>query len=187
MKKTLLVLAALAAFAALADKFLFSADGVTQGCTPRELPSQGVSLTTHKVVVGLHALDDLARKDCGWYRLIETQKPDTNHYWRCTNYIFNANGTASKVWSEYTPPARPVQYSKYAIIEKLEQMPGTTAANKWIEVKAAIESQGYLDKWNACTYITGDNPVFVAAKPQIAALMGMTVKELDDLLATCKY
>ena len=45
----------------------------------------------------------------------------------------------------------------------------------------------YLDKWNACTYITGDNPIFVAAKPQIAALMGMTVKELDDLLATCKY
>ena len=172
MKKTLLVLAALAAFAALADKFLFSADGQTQGCSPRELPSQGVSLTTHKVVVGLHALDDLARKDCGWYRIIETPKPDTNHYWRCTNYTFNANGTASKVWSEFTPPVRPA---------------GTTAANKWIEVKAAIEAQGYLDKWNACTYITGDNPVFVAAKPQIAALMGVTVKELDDLLATCKY
>ena len=54
-------------------------------------------------------------------------------------------------------------------------------------VKAKIEEMGLLDKWNACSYIQGNNPTFVAAKPMIADFLGMTEKQLDDWLSKCVY
>lgn len=173
---------------AVVTQFMFSPDGVTQGSPLRSLPSQGVSRTTGKVVIGLHGLDDIARMDCGWYRYTPVAKPDTNHYWRVTNYVFSATGTVKNVWTEYTPPVKPERYSKLSIIEKLEQLNGGEGyETKWAEVKAEIERLGLLDKWNACTYIQGDDANFIAAKPRICQLLNMSVKQLDDLLAGCRY
>lgn len=190
MKKSIIVICAALAFSAgaeLRDKFMFSADGVTKGSGLRELPSQGVNLVTHQVVIGLHALPNSERVKCGWYQLDYQQKPDTNHYWKATNYVFRADGTVRNTWTEYIPPARPMKYSKLSIIERLEQMNGSEGRNKWTEVKAKIEEMGLLDKWNACSYIQGNNPTFVAAKPMIADFLGMTEKQLDDWLSKCVY
>ena len=191
MKKSIIVICAALAFSAgaeLRDKFMFSADGVTKGSSLRELPSQGVNLVTHQVVIGLHALPNSERVKCGWYQLDYQQKPDTNHYWKATNYVFRADGTVRNTWTEYRPPARPMKYSKLSIIERLEQMNGSEEGrNKWTEVKAKLEEMGLLDKWNACTYIQGNDPNFVAAKPMISAFLGMTEKQLDDWLSKCVY
>ena len=192
MKKSIIVICAvtlaLVASAELRNQFMFSADGVTKGSSLRELPSQGVNLVTHQVVIGLHALPNSERVKCGWYQLDYQQKPDTNHYWKATNYVFRADGTVRNTWTEYIPPARPIKYSKLSIIERLEQMNGSEEGrNKWTEVKAKLEEMGLMDKWNACTYIQGNDPNFVAAKPMISAFLGMTEKQLDDWLSSCVY
>ena len=176
-----IVIAALAVFGALADQYMFSRDGITKGSGLRELPSQGVELATGRVVVGLHALDDLSRMACGWYRYEANPQPDTNHYWRVTNYVFSATGTVAAVWTQYTPKVRPLCYSKLDILEKLAEM------GKWADVKAAMESSGYLDRWNACTYIAADNERFLAIKPAMAEILGVTEKQLDDMLEECVY
>lgn len=182
MKRILsIALIALAFAAATAEQFMFSRDGVKPGSSLRELPSQGVDLQTGRVIVGLHALDDMERMACGWYRYEANPKPDTNHYWRVTNYVFSATGTVSAVWSEYTPKARPLRYSKLDILEKLAEM------GKWAQVKAAMEASGYMDRWNACTYIAADNERFLAIKPAIAQILGVTEKQLDEMLKECIY
>lgn len=179
---------ALVAVAELRQQFMFSSDGVTPGSSLRDLPSQAVNLETHAVVIGLHALPNSERVKCGWYQLDYQAKPDTNHYWRATNYVFNAEGTVRNVWTQFTPKPKAERYSKLSIIERLEQMNGSAEGrNKWTEVKAKIEEMGLMDKWNACTYIQGDDPNFVAAKPMISAFLGMTDKELDDWLSKCRY
>ena len=174
-------------FAELRNQFMFSADGATPGSSLRDLLSQAVNLETHQVVIGLHALPNVERAKCGWYQLDYQQKPDTNHYWRATNYVFSATGTVRNVWTEYTPKPKAERYSKLSIIERLMQMNSGEGRNKWTEVKAKIEEMGLMDEWYACTYIQGDNPKFVAAKPVIAAFLGMTEKELDDWLSKCRY
>lgn len=182
MKRILsIALVALSFVTATAEQFMFSRDGVKPGSGLRELPSQGVDLQTGRVIVGLHALDDMARKACGWYRYEANAAPDTNHYWRVTNYVFSATGTVSAVWAEYTPKARPLRYSKLDILEKLAEM------GKWAQVKAAMEASGYLDRWNACTYIAADNERFLAIKPAIAQILGVTEKQLDEMLKECIY
>lgn len=181
MKKLMMIAFALAAAVLTADQYMFSRDGAKPGSGLRELPSQGVELTTGRVVVGLHALDDMRRMACGWYRYEANQKPDTNHYWRVTNYVFSATGTVRAVWAEYKPKVRPLRYSKLDILEKLAEM------GKWAQVKAAMEASGYLDRWNACTYIAADNERFLAIKPAIAQILGVTEKQLDDMLQECIY
>ena len=136
MKRILsIALIALSFVAATADQFMFSRDGVKPGSSLRELPSQGIDLQTGRVIVGLHALDDIGRMACGWYR-----------------YEANAK-----------------------------------EMGKWAEVKAAMEASGYLDRWNACTYIAADNERFLAIKPAIAQILGVTEKQLDEMLKECIY
>lgn len=188
MKKLVTIAICLSALLSLADQFMFSADGVTKGSGLRECPSQAVDLKTGEVVVGLHALTDAQRASCGWYRFVPVPKPDTNHYWRVKSYVFAPVGTVSQVWEQYTPPAKKLKYSKLSIIEKLEAMNGQNGfANKWEEVKAAITASGFIDKWNACTFIAADDPNFLAIKPALASILQMTDKQLDDVLSSCQY
>ena len=181
MKKLMMIAFALAAAVLTADQYMFSRDGAKPGSGLRELPSQGVELATGRVVVGLHALDDMRRMACGWYRYEANAKPDTNHYWRVTNYVFSATGTVRAVWAEYKPKAKQLRYSKLDILEKLADM------GKWSDVKAAMEASGYMDRWNACPYIAADNERFLAIKPAIARILGVTEKQLDDMLQECIY
>lgn len=188
MKKIIVSFAAflIAAPIALALQVIYSEDGINAGSSLRECPSQGVSKTTGKVIIGLHGVDDLTRMDCGWYRFLDLPKPDTNHYWRATNYVFTATGTCYKVWHEYHPKKKAINYCKADIITGLSRL-GFGDTNKWEVLKAAIEQAGMMDLWNAATYIPSDDPRFLAAKPDIQQVLGMTEKELDDFLATCEY
>lgn len=181
MKKLMMIAFAMVAAVLAADQYMFSRDGAKPGSGLRELPSQGVELATGRVVVGLHALDDMRRMACGWYRYEANAKPDTNHYWRVADYVFSATGTVRAVWAEYKPKAKQLRYSKLDILEKLADM------GKWSDVKAAMEASGYMDRWNACTYIAADNERFLAIKPAIARILGVTEKQLDDMLQECIY
>jgi len=182
MKRIALVTCVLcSALVGMADRYMFSPDGVKAGSGLRELPSQGVELSTGKVVIGLHALGDERRMACGWYRYVANPKPDTNHYYRVSGYSFTPTGTVEAVWAEYTPKARVAKYSKLKILEKLTEM------GRWADVKAVLEANGYIDYWNACTYIEAGNERFVALKSALADVLVVTEKELDDLLATCLY
>jgi len=172
-----------------ADKFIYSGDGATVGSSPRELPTQGVSLTTGKVVVGLYSLDDAGRADCGWYRIVETPHPEaqSNEYYTVTGYTFT-NYTAQTNWACNWRPVEPVRYSKLAIITALKTLNGSNGdANAWISVKKAIEAADLMDEWNACTYLATDNALFAALKAQAAAITGMSEAQVEAVLRECVY
>lgn len=174
-------------FSANAMQVIYSHDGITSGSTIRECPSQGVSRSTGNVIVGLHALTDLQRMDCGWYRVVQTANPDTNHIWIATNYTFTAEGTASPIWVERKQKIRAAKYSKYAIIVRLESVEAEGGSNKWDVVKGVLEQSKLMDKWNSCTYISADDVNFIAIKSHIQATLGLTEKELAAWLENCKY
>lgn len=171
----------------LALQVVYSADGINPGSAIRECPSQAVNLRTGDVVIGLHSLTDIQRMECGWYRYVPTQKPDTNHYWRATNYVFTATGTVSRVWEKYHPKPKPVNYCKADIIRELQKINDASSGDKWELLKAAMVEADLLDLWNAATYIPADDPAFIVAKPRIQEILGMTEKQLDDLLNDCIY
>lgn len=179
IKHTIVIVAAFAAaVVGAADKYMFSADCRTPGSGLRELPSQGVDLVTKRVVVGLHALGDADRARCGWYRYVELPKPSTNEYWQCTNYVFHAGGTVNPVWSKMPPPPRLDDFDKYEIVVNL--------GDKWPVLKAVIEKNDMMDRWNAVDYIRGDSDEYKAFRPLLPAILGMTDKEIDDLLDKCR-
>ena len=189
MKRFLLAFVMAAAVVARADSFVFSADGQTVGSLPRELPTQGVSLSKGWVVVGLHALDDAGRADCGWYRVVPGTKPvaQSNEVWRVTGYTFT-NYTAVAVYTCSWKKVVPKKYSKLSIITELEKLPGAGEdASAWVTVRKAIEARGLMDKWNACTYIEESHAVFAEYKAQIAALAGLTEAEINTILSRCIY
>lgn len=163
---------------------VYSSDGATAGSSVRECPSQGVDLATGKVVVGLLGLSDARRAACGWYRVADAA-PGAG--WRATNVVFSADGTCRRLWAERKAPARPARYSKLAIVRALKAMDAGDGATKWDALKAKMDALGILDEWSVCTWIAGDDPAFVAAKPQLAAFLGMTEAALDEMLGECLY
>lgn len=181
--------ASLAAPSASAFKAVFSADGSTAGSSARECPSQGVDLQTGKVVVGLHALSDARRAACGWYRLVPTPPPAATNGVRyaATGFAFSADGTCAPVWTARPIPAKPARYSKLLIVRALKAMPCDGGGTKWDALKAKMGEMGILDEWSVCTWIAGDDPALVAAKPALAAFLGMDEAALDALLAECLY
>lgn len=190
MKNIVCILASLLLCgASAAGKFIYSNDGVTVGSSPRELPTQGVSRTTGKVVVGLLSLDDAARADCGWYRIVTTEHPaaQSNEYYTVTGYSFT-NYTAETVWTCKWRKVTPTKYSKLAIITALKTVNGAAGdANAWISVKKAIEAADLMDEWNACTYLSTDNALFTALKAQASAITGMSDAQIEELLKNCIY
>lgn len=171
---------------------MFSRDGVVPGSGLRECPSAGVSLRTGNVVLGLHQVDDVRRMECGWYRYDAVPKPDDDHYWAVTGFVFRTEGdlagTVYPLWGERKPKVRETTYSKLSIIESLEKMNGSAGyATKWDELKAKIVELGLMDKWNACTYISATNATFIAAKPRMIEFLGMTEKQFDEWLEGCRY
>jgi hypothetical protein len=187
---TLSVMLCAACVAAAVDKFLYSGDGgATIGSSPRELPTQGVSLSTGKVIVGLYSLDDAGRADCGWYRIVTTEHPaaQSNEYYVVSGYTFT-NYTAQTVWTCKWKKVAPVKYSKLAIITALKTLNGANGdANAWVSVRKAIEAADLMDEWNACTYLATDNALFIALKAQAVAITGMSEEQVEAVLKECIY
>lgn len=190
MRKTAsLLLAAVVCGAFAADKYIYSNDGSTVGSSPSALPTQGVSLSTGKVIVGLHALSDAERAACGWYRIADTTRPvaQSNEVWRVSGYSFNVptNGLCTAEWECSWRQLPPKRYSKLDIITTLKSVNCGDGANAWARVKAAIESADLMDEWNAATYLAEDNPLFVAVKAQAAAITGLSEAQIAALLDKC--
>lgn len=55
------------------------------------------------------------------------------------------------------PVLRPVRYSKLKLINAAK------AADKWDDVKAAIQAMNLEDEWLACQFITSDYPAYIVA------------------------
>lgn len=189
LSASLLLCVSFSLAATAADKFIYSGDGVSVGSSPRELPTQGLSLSTGKVVVGLLSLDDAGRADCGWYRIVQTEHPaaQSNEYYTVSGYAFT-NFTAETIWSCRWHAVEPVKYSKLAVITALKTLPGANGdANAWISVRKAIEAADLMDEWNACTYLATDNALFAALKAQAVTITGMTEAQVEAVLKECVY
>lgn len=70
-----------------AELYVFSPDGKTTACAPRELPSLAVRLDDSKPVLGLHAAAPEVKAACGWYRVAPSAvKIATNQYVAARSY-----------------------------------------------------------------------------------------------------
>lgn len=190
--KRLIGVAVLACSIMVSEGFqvVFSKDGKTVGSSARECPTQGVDIGSGKVVVGLHAVTDLRRAACGWYRLIPTEVPTATNGVRYVvgGYEFLEDGTCKAVYRGVTVKPKSVRYSKLAIIRKLKAIPSEDGSGtKWDELKAKLTEMGLLDEFISCSWIAGDDETFVAAKPKLAAFLGMEESDLESMLSECLY
>ena len=184
MKKFAITLFALESFAAVADSYVFSKDGLHAGSSPRALPVQAVDLATGKVIVGLHSRDDLTIAGCGWYKLVQGEKPQTysNEYAVVTGYTFDTT-TCSPAYEIRWRPVTPRTFSKLELITVLKSL------DKWDAAKAFIQASGYEDEWLAAQDLAEDNELFTAAV-DAAVTQGVVTREevtqILDLLSSRK-
>jgi len=164
--------------AAAADKFVFSSDGQTAGSAARELPTQGVSLTTGRVIVGLHALGDAERADCGWYRVVPGERPTahSNEVWRVSGYSFDAGGTCAPTWECFWRKVKPRTFSKMRIVAALK------TAGVWPQVKAWMEEADLYDLYLAAQDFAEDDPNFLAGRAALQQLLGWTDEQVEAVL-----
>ena len=167
--------------AAAQDKFIFSADGMTVGSAPRELPSQGFDRVTGQVVVGLHMRTDAERAACGWWRIVPTPQPGivfSNEYWAVTGYTFT-NSVACQAWGKKWRKVKPVKYSRLSIYMALRDIA------KWDDAEAWMKAHGVYEPFMFAQAISSDHPLFTAAKAQAAAALGLTEGQVDAMLKEC--
>ena len=172
MKKFIAVFAlAFSATVMAADSYVFSKDGLHAGSSPRALPVQAVDLLTGNVVVGLHSRDELTIARCGWYRLVDSEPPQTysNEFAKVVGYTFSTT-TCTQAYEIRWRPYVPRTFSKLDLIVLLKQM------GKWESAKALIQSSGYEDEWLAAQNISEDNEFFTAAV-DAAVAQGIVTRE----------
>lgn len=163
------------------EKYVFSADGVTVGSAPRDLPSQGYDRITHQVVVGLGMRTDAEKAACGWWRIVETPPPGiivSNEFWVASGYTFT-NSVAYQGWAKRWRKVVPVKYSRLSIYMALANM------GKWETAKAWMEQQGLYTAFMLAQEISSDHPQFVAVKAQVASVLGLTEAQVDEILKEC--
>ena len=189
MKKLMLVAAAVAASVITtfgATQYIYSSDGVTAGSGARALPVQAVNLKTGKVVLGLQRLTDAERVECGWYRIVPfSGEVGTNQYFVCTNYTFNATGTADQIGVIKDKPKMVTKYSKLAIYQEVCKLGKWAALEKWMQ-DTTISNVNLYQAWTYAQYLTDANELFAAAKEAAGTAMGLTPAEVDELLAKCE-
>ena len=164
----------------LSDEYIFSADGATVGSKPRELPSQGYDRATGRVVIGLHNRTDEEKAACGWWRIVLVARPEarSNEVWRVTGYTF-ADSHARQVWTCSWRKVKPVKYSRLSIYLMLRDIA------KWEAAEAYMKAHGLYEPFMFAQEISSDHPLFAAAKSQVAAALGLTEEQIDELLKEC--
>lgn len=174
-------LVVVAGLCARSEKYVFSADGVTVGSAPRDLPSQGYDRITHQVVVGLGMRTDAEKAACGWWRIVETPPPGivvSNEIWVASGYTFT-NSVAYQGWAKRWRKVVPVKYSRLSIYMALANM------GKWETAKAWMEQQGLYTAFMLAQEISSDHPQFVAGKAQLQSVLGWTDAQIEALLKEC--
>lgn len=180
MKKIAVPIFGFSVFAALAaDQFIFSSDAVKAETKPRELPSAAIRLSDGSPVFGLHALTDAERGACGWYRILPPVKPEwaTNHVFSCTNYTFNATGTANQIGKWTERKARAVKLDRDKVKAKLKEIGKGEILDNW----AALPIE--LVQWYFCEmeYVKGGE-----IANAICREFGWTPEQLEQFADECR-
>jgi hypothetical protein len=168
----------------LAALFIFSGDGATVGSSPRELPTQGVSLATGRVVVGLHALGDAQRAECGWYRVLPGEKPvaQSNEVWRVSGYTFSTNGTATAQYACSWRRVAPKTYSKLRLKLAIAELGKLAELEAWLgsfEVKPGYTA---LAAWNDAQDISDAFEGFAQFREAAKVALGVTEEQCQAVL-----
>lgn len=168
----------------IAALFIFSLDGATPGSSPRDLPTQGRSLVSGDVVVGLAAVPGAKRAECGWYEVVDVPPPEThtNEVAYLSGYAFDAaSDTATEQWGiEWIPPPV-VQYSKLRIIVACKQ------AGCWSPgLKEWIAASGYEDEWGAAQELSSDYDGFDAIVEAVRTALSLTQEQVEAILEAAR-
>lgn len=185
MKRTISILAALAAFAVLADQYIFSTDGMTAGSSPRELPTQGVSLSSGVVVVGLGVVDVARRVDCGWYKYSAGQKPEahSNEVWRIDGYTFDAtNGTATAKYKCVWIKPKPKTYSKIRLKIAIAKIGKLEALEAWLKSFDVESGYSAYEAWIDAQEIADDFEGFGEFREAAKTALGVTEEQAVAIL-----
>lgn len=174
-------LVVVAGLCARPESYVFSADGVTVGSAPRDLPSQGFDRATGRVVVGLGMRTDAEKAACGWWRVVPTPQPGivlSNEYWTASGYTFT-NNVAYQGWVKRWRKVMPRRFSKLKVVAALTQ------AGVWPQVKTWIEQNGLYDLYLAAQDFAEDNTYFNTGKAQLQAALGWSDEQIEALLKEC--
>ena len=164
--------------AAILAAYIFSADALAPGSSPRELPSQGRDLESGAVVVGLHSVPPALRAACGWFEVV-ANPPATysNEYAAATGYVFDrALGTATRQYEIRWREPQPVTYSKMRIVAALRDI------GAWPQVKQWIIDQDLYDLYLAAQDVRSDNEYFAQGRAALQQALGLTDAQVEAIL-----
>lgn len=187
MTKLLTIIAVLSASCLMAapQLFIYSPDGKKMGSGARALPVQAVNLSTGKLVLNLQNLDDVARAQCGWYRILPYGGTlASNQVFVATNYIFTAAGTADPIGVVKDKPVPTYHYSKYKIYLETVKLGKWEALEQWMK-DTTVEGVNFHMAWTLADYIDSSDPLFNHGVALAAAAMDMNRDEVLALLERC--
>ena len=90
--------------------------------------------------------------------------------WKTTNAVQRVVGQA----------AGGDRYSKYRIIVNAK------ASGKWAEMRAAIVSLDLMDEWNACQFISSEDPNFISATNKVVQSGLASTEDIKEFLDASK-
>lgn len=86
-----------------------------------------------------------------------------------------------KTWAK-TNLVRKVTTPRVVRYSKLKLILAAKAAGKWADVKQFLAANDMLDEWNACQYLTSDNPIYTQATNAVISASLATPEELAAFL-----
>jgi hypothetical protein len=86
-----------------------------------------------------------------------------------------------KTWAK-TNLVRKVTAPRIVRYSKLKLILAAKAAGKWVDVKQFLAANDMLDEWNACQYLTSDNPIYTQATNAVISASLATPEELAAFL-----
>lgn len=165
MKQAIVLLLCLSACADPA-LFVFSRDGVSSACSPRELPSIGTRLADPASTVVLHAATTEDRAACGWYPAAAPSEPVPSFSRVVSRKWTLTNGVAVEVRT-YAPIVRNVELSKYKLLVGLDEI---GALDAFVAYLAADAKRKLL--WDAAVTLDSTNALVVAAADELSSAFG---------------
>lgn len=164
----------------ISDNYVFSADGKHAATAPRSLPANGRDFSTGTIVSNLASQSTAMLVKCGWYKVVMPgYELGMLQYSVISGYTFDRSlGTATAI-VEIRDGAPVKKYTQYKVIGALTKM------GKWSDVKKFLVDNNLYDMFMAAQYLSTDDPNFFAAKKQMAKLLGVADRELDEILEVC--
>jgi hypothetical protein len=168
------------ALVAVGGEYVFSADGKHAATAPRSLPANGRDFSTGNIVSNLAAQSVAILVKCGWYKVVvPSYELGMLQYPVTLGYTFDPGQGTATANVEIRDGAPVKKYTQYKVIGVLSQI------GKWNDVKKFLVDNNLFDMFMAAQYLSTDDPNFFAAKKQMAKLLGVADRELDEILEVC--